>query len=73
MERYHLRGVFTEGADVEVTVAAAAAVANLPGIPIEAALNTKNKQRMRQCFDRSPSSLTKSAFRKGCFLIFGTS
>lgn len=53
MRRYHLRGVFTEGADVEVTVAAAAAVANLPRIPVEAALNTKNKQRMRQCFDRA--------------------
>lgn len=53
MKRYHLRGVFTEGADVEVTVAAAAAVANLPGIPVGAALNTKNKLRMRQCFDRA--------------------
>ena len=53
MTQYHLRGVFTEGADVEVTVAAAAAVANLPGIPIEAAKNAKNKQQMRQCFDRA--------------------
>lgn len=53
MIRYHLRGVFTEGADVEVTVAAAAAVANVPGIPVDAALNTKSKQRMRQCFDQA--------------------
>ncbi len=53
MNRYHLRGVFTEGADVEVTVAAAAVVANLPGIPVEAAWNTKSKQRMRQCFDQA--------------------
>jgi len=52
-ERYRLRGVFAEGADVEVTVAAAAAHAGLPGIPVEAALNTKNKVRMRQAFDRA--------------------
>ena len=31
-QRYNLRGVFTEGADVEVTVAAAAEVAGLPGV-----------------------------------------
>lgn len=49
--RYRLRGVFAEGADVEVTVAAAAARAGLPGIPIEAALNTKNKVRTRRCLD----------------------
>ena len=51
--RYGLRGVFAEGADVEVTVAAAAAHAGLPGIPVGAALNTKNKVRMRQAFDRA--------------------
>ena len=51
--RYRLRGVFAEGADVEVTVAAAAAHAGLPGIPLEAALNTKNKVRMRRAFDRA--------------------
>ncbi len=51
--RYHLRGVFAEGADVEVTVAAAAAHAGLPGIPVEAALNTKNKVRTRQALDRA--------------------
>ena len=53
MKRYNLRGVFTEGADVEVTVAAAAETANLPGIQVESAFNTKNKQRMRQCFDQA--------------------
>jgi biotin carboxylase len=52
-QRYHLRGVFAEGADVEVTVAAAAAHAGLPGIPVESAKNTKNKARMRACFDRA--------------------
>lgn len=52
-ERYRVRGVFAEGADVEYTVAVAAASAGLPGIPVEAALNTKNKARMRACFDRA--------------------
>jgi len=51
--RHDLVGVFTEGADAEVTVAAAASHAGLPGIPVEAALNTKNKARMRACFDAS--------------------
>lgn len=51
--RYNLRGVFAEGADVEVTVAAAAARAELPGITVEAALNTKNKVRTRQALDRA--------------------
>jgi biotin carboxylase len=49
--RYRLRGVFAEGADVEVTVAAAARYAGLPGIPVEAARNTKDKVRMRRCFE----------------------
>jgi biotin carboxylase len=52
-QRYNLRGVFTEGADVEVTVAAAAEVARLPGVRVEAARNTKNKVLTRGCFDRS--------------------
>jgi biotin carboxylase len=51
--RYNLRGVFAEGADVEVTVATAAAHAGLPGIPVEAALNTKHKARTRLAFDRA--------------------
>lgn len=49
---YNIRGVFTEGADVEVTVAAVANALGLPGISIEAAKNCKNKIRMRECFDR---------------------
>jgi biotin carboxylase len=53
LQRHHeLVGVFAEGADVEVTVAAAAAAAGLPGIPLEAAQNTKNKARTRACLDR---------------------
>jgi biotin carboxylase len=51
--RVRLCGVFAEGADVEVTVAAAAAHAGLPGIPVESARNTKSKARMRACFDRA--------------------
>jgi biotin carboxylase len=51
--RYNLRGVFAQGADVEVTVAAAADAAGLPGIPVESAMNTKNKARMRACFDKA--------------------
>jgi biotin carboxylase len=51
--RYRLRGVFAEGADVEVTVAAAAMHAGLPGISVDAALNTKNKVRMRQALERA--------------------
>jgi biotin carboxylase len=46
--RWNLVGVFAEGADVEVTVAEAAAHAGLPGVPPEAARNTKNKARARQ-------------------------
>lgn len=52
-QRYRLRGVFAEGADVEVTVAAAAAHAGLPGIPVEAAQNTKNKVKTRQALDQA--------------------
>jgi biotin carboxylase len=51
--RHELVGVFAEGADVEVTVAAAAPPAGLPGIPVEAAQNTKNKARTRACLDRA--------------------
>jgi biotin carboxylase len=46
--RWNLVGVFAEGADVEVTVAEAAAHAGLPGISPEAAHNTKNKVRSRE-------------------------
>jgi biotin carboxylase len=47
-KRWNLVGVFAEGADVEVTVAEAAAYAGLPGIDPEAARNTKNKVRSRE-------------------------
>lgn len=46
--RDRLAGVFTEGADVEVTVASTAAALGLPGVSVEAAKNCKNKWRMRQ-------------------------
>lgn len=52
-QRYSLKGVFTEGADVEVTVAAAANYAGLPAIPVTAALNTKVKSRTRACLERA--------------------
>ncbi|HEV3093361.1 MAG TPA: ATP-grasp domain-containing protein [Solirubrobacteraceae bacterium] len=51
--RHELVGVFTEGADVEVTVAAAAAATQLPGITVEAAKNTKNKARTRARLDEA--------------------
>jgi biotin carboxylase len=49
--RYNLLGVFTEGANAEVTVAAAAKAAGLPGIPVESARKCKNKNLMRRAFD----------------------
>jgi biotin carboxylase len=51
--RYNLRGIFTEGADVEVTVAACANYAGLPGISVTSALNTKIKSRTRACLERA--------------------
>lgn len=45
--RLPIVGVFTEGADVEVTVAAMAARLDLPGIPPDVARICKNKMRMR--------------------------
>ncbi len=52
-QKYNLKAVFTEGADVEVTVAAAAARAGTPGIPVEVATRCKNKVLMRECFEGS--------------------
>ncbi len=49
--RWNLVGVFTEGADVEVTVAETAKHAGLLGISPEAAYNTKNKVRSRACLE----------------------
>lgn len=48
-----LRGVFTAGADVEVTVAHAAASRGLPGISIEAARACNNKAVMRKRLDEA--------------------
>lgn len=52
-KRLDIRGVFTEGAEPTLTVAAVAAHAGLPGIPVEAALNTRHKARTRACFDKA--------------------
>jgi len=43
-----ISAVYTQGADVEYTVAMAAKAANLPGIDPEAALNCNDKIRMRK-------------------------
>ena len=48
-----LVGVFTEGADVEVTVASVAAALGLPGVSVEAAMRCKNKSWMRQMFEEA--------------------
>jgi biotin carboxylase len=48
---WDLRGVFCQGADVEVTVASVAEALGLPGIPVAAAKRTKNKALMRAAFD----------------------
>lgn len=50
-QKYNLLGVFTEGANTEVTVAAAANAAGLPGIPVEVARKCKNKNLTRRAFD----------------------
>src|SRR3990167_8596279 len=50
--RPRLCGVFTAGADCEVTVAEVAEALGLLGIPVVAALNCKNKVYMRRAFDR---------------------
>ena len=47
MRMYTVRGVCTAGADVAATVAAAAAVAGTPGIPLEVALQTQSKLHVR--------------------------
>jgi biotin carboxylase len=57
--REHLVGVFTEGADCEVTVASVAAALGLPGVSIEAAIRCKNKSWMRQCFEEANISSIK--------------
>ena len=48
-----IHGVYTQGADVEYTVAYAAKKTGLPGISPEAALNCNDKIRMRQTLARA--------------------
>lgn len=50
--RYRIRGVFTCGADVEVTVAAVAEALKLPGIPLDVAMDCNDKIRMHERLDR---------------------
>lgn len=49
-QTHNLVGVYTQGADVEATVAETAKALNLPGTSTEAAWNCKNKARMRKVF-----------------------
>lgn len=52
-KRTNLIGIFTEGADVEVTVAKAAQAVGLPGISPQAAFNCNNKVAMRKLFKKT--------------------
>jgi biotin carboxylase len=49
--RYPLSGVFTAGADVEITVAALAEALSLPGIPVEVARRCNDKLLMHRHLD----------------------
>jgi biotin carboxylase len=49
--RYPIKGVFTCGADVEITVAAMAAALGLPGIPVEVARRCNDKLLMHRHLD----------------------
>ncbi len=50
IETKNLVGVYTQGTDVEYTVARAANYVNLPGISVESARKCNNKIEMRQIF-----------------------
>lgn len=50
--QYSIRGVFTCGADIEVTIAAIAEALELPGIPMEVALTCNDKIAMHQYLDK---------------------
>lgn len=50
---YPLAGVFTCGADVEMTVAAIAEALDLPGIPVEVALRCNDKVHMHRHLDQA--------------------
>lgn len=56
-----IEAVYTQGTDVEYTVAMAARAADLPGIEPEAALNCKNKIRMRERLHAAGIDATKFA------------
>jgi len=47
-----IKGVFTAGADVEVTVAAIAEALSLPGVPLEVAQRCNNKLLMHEYLDK---------------------
>jgi biotin carboxylase len=49
--RYPIAGVFTAGADVEITVAALAEALSLPGIPVEVARRCNDKLLMHRHLD----------------------
>lgn len=59
-----IHAVYTQGADVEYSVAYAAKKANLPGIDPEAALNCNNKARMRRILYKNNIDQTKFASAK---------
>lgn len=63
-ENGEICGVYTQGTDVEYTVAYAANKAGLPGISVEAALNCNNKLRMREKLKSNGIDHTKFAGAK---------
>ncbi|MGB9711537.1 MAG: ATP-grasp domain-containing protein [Dissulfurimicrobium sp.] len=50
-KRYRIKGVFTCGADVEITVAAIAKALSLPGIPLDVARRCNDKLMMHRHLD----------------------
>lgn len=60
--RFSIIGVFTCGADVEITVSAVAEALNLPGIPVEVARRCNDKLLMHQYLD-SRSFRGKAKYR----------
>lgn len=52
-QKYNIAGVFTAGADVEVTVANVAHALGLPGISPEVAYICNNKVEMRKCLEKA--------------------
>lgn len=60
--KYCIKGVFTCGADVEITVAAVAEELNLPGIPLEVARRCNDKLLMHRYLDSRQFS-AKAGYR----------